>query len=141
MTTTRTYLVECHADNAARFADWLANRGGIAIWPSLDLRNAGATCSTPADVTTKPGWQYANEPSVIVTNPADVGVYTEALFKAIRVSLQRNGKLTNTSQRRVDALMAACEAKHGTASYQRGVIPEAPASIGVFYVTSLEPLK
>jgi hypothetical protein len=137
----KTYLVECHADNAARFADWLANRSGIAIWPSLDLRNAGASCSTPGDVTTTPGWQYANEPSVIVTNPADVGVYTEALFKAIRVSLQRNGKLTNTSQRRVDALMAACEETHGTASYQRGVIPEAPASIGVFYVTSLEPLK
>lgn len=149
--TTRTYLVECHIDNAPRFRDWLANRGGIAIWPSIDLRNAGASCSTPArtlagEPTTKPGWQYANEPSIIVTDPAHVGVYQEALFKAIRVSLRRgrNGfdlKLTDTSQRRVDELIAQCEAKHGTASIQRGVIPEAPASIGVFYVTSLTPLS
>ena len=147
----RTYKVECHRDNAARFADWIANRGGIAVWPSLDLRNAGGSCSTPAraltgDPTTRPGWSYASTPSVIVTDPADVGVYDEALFKAIRVSLRRgaNGmslKLTDTSQRRVDALMAACEAKHGTASYRRGVLPDAPASIGVFYVTNLEPLS
>lgn len=145
-----TYKVECHRDNAARFTDWLANRGGIAVWPSLDLRNAGASCSTPAltltgEPTTRPGWSYASTPSVIVTDPADVGVYDETLFKAIRVSLRRgtNGlslKLTDTSQRRVDALMKACREKHGTASIQRDVIPGAPASIGVFYVTSLEPL-
>jgi hypothetical protein len=147
--TTRTYAVECHADNAARFRDWIANRGGIAVWPSINLSTPGASCSTPAltttgEPTTRPGWSYASKPSRIVTDPADVGVYTEALFKAIRVSLRKTGlslKLTDTSQRRVNALMAACEAKHGTASYQRGVIPEAPASIGVFYVTSLTPLS
>lgn len=146
----RTYLVQCHADNAERFRDWIANRGGIAVWPSLDLRNAGGSCSTPArtltgEPTTRPGWSYASTPSIVVTDPADVGIYQEALFKAIRVSLRRgrNGfdlKLTDTSQRRVDALLRDCEAKHGTASIKRGVLPDAPASIGVFYVTSLEPL-
>jgi hypothetical protein len=144
--TTKTYAVECHADNAARFRDWIANRGGIAVWPSIDLRNAGGSCSTPADVTTSPGWSYASAPNLIVTDPADVGVYTEALFKAVRVSLRRSGnglslKLTDASQRKVDALMAACETKHGTASIKRDVLPDAPASIGVFYVTSLEPLS
>ena len=146
----KTFLVECHAENAAQFRDWLANRGGIAVWPSLDLRNAGASCSTPAltrtgEPTTRPGWSYASKPSRVVTDPSQVGVYTEALFKAVRVSLRRgrNGfdlKLTDASQRKVDALLAACEEQHGTASIRRDVLPDAPASIGVFYVTSLEPL-
>ncbi len=149
MSDTRTYAVECHADNAARFRDWIANRGGIAVWPSINLSTPGASCSTPAlttagEPTTRPGWSYASKPSRVVTDPADVGVYTEALFKAVRVSLRRAGgmslKLTDASQRKVDALLAACEAKHGTASIQRDVLPDAPASIGVFYVTSLEPL-
>ena len=151
MTTTRTYLVECHAENAARFRDWIANRGGIAVWPSIDLSNPGGSCSTPAltatgKPTTRPGWSYASKPSHVVTDLADVGVYTEALFKAVRVSLRRSGnglslKLTDASQRKVDALLDACEAKHGTASIKRDVLPDAPASIGVFYVTSLEPLS
>lgn len=149
--TTRTFLVECHADNAARFRDWLANRGGIAVWPSINLSTPGASASTPAltttgEPTTRPGWSYASKPSHIITNPADVGVYTEALFKAVKVGLRRssNGmslKLTDASQRKVDALLAACEEQHGTASYRRDVLPDTPASIGVFYITSLEPLS
>lgn len=49
-------------------------------------------------------------------------------------------KLTDASQRKVDALLTTCEAKHGTASIKLDVLPDAPASIGVFYVTSLIPL-
>ena len=143
--TTKTYLVECHADNAPRFKDWLTSRGGIAVWQSLDLRHAGATCSTPAltpegEPTGKPGWQWANKPARIVTKAHDVGVYREALFKAVRVSLGRSGKLTDASQRKIDRLLAQCREKHKTASYQLGTLTDAPASIGVFYVTSLEPL-
>lgn len=54
--TTKTYLVECHADNAPRFKDWLANRGGIAVWPSINLSTPGASACTP------PSPQPASQP-------------------------------------------------------------------------------
>jgi hypothetical protein len=131
--------------------DWIATRGGIAKWQSADLSRPGDSCLTPAlaadgTPTTKPSWHYSNAPAVIVTDPAQVGIYAEELYKAVPVALRRssNGlslKITDASQRKVDRLLAACRDKHGSAHYRKGVLPDVTASIGVFYTTTLEPLK
>ena len=115
-----------------------------------DLRSAGNYSLTPAlttdgQPTTKPGWSYSSTPEII-TDPADVGIYEEALFKAVVVTLRRssNGlslKITDASQRKVDRLVAACEEKHGSAHIRKGVLPDAVASIGVYYTVNTVPLS
>lgn len=39
---------ECDITNAPKFADWIKNRGGVAVWKSINLSNLGASWSTPA---------------------------------------------------------------------------------------------
>lgn len=139
-----TFKIEISKADAPRIADWLANRGGVAIWESLDLSDAGARTFTPADAS-RPSWQYADKPVDVVTQPSDVGVYSETLFKAFPVSLRRsnNGlafKLTDSAQRKVDKAMADCREKHGNAHYRKGVLEDKPASIGIYYATEPVPL-
>ncbi len=127
--------IEISTDNVPAITDWLATRGGVAVWESLDLARAGQRTFTPADCT-KPSWHYGNTPIAIITDPADITVCHEALFKAVPVALRRNGMmltLTDASQRKVDKIMAACREKHGDAFYKRDVLPTANASIGVYY--------
>jgi hypothetical protein len=140
----KNYAVECMSEHAPRFADWIANRGGIAVWQSIDLSRPGERCTTPArdplgNPATKPSWHYANDPN-IVTDPEQVGVYEEALYKEFRVGLRMGSqglslKLTDGAQRKLNKVMADCEAKHGNAHYHKGVLPDAPASMGVYFTT------
>jgi len=139
-----TFKIETQRANAERMLDWLANRGGIAIWSSLDLSRAGERVFTPADASS-PSWHYPSKPDEIVTDRAEVGIYTETLFKAFPVSLRRGGngltiKLTDASQRKVDTAMNQCKKKHGNAHYQKGVLADKAASIGVFYAGEPEAL-
>lgn len=140
-----TFKIEISKADAPRIADWLANRGGVAIWQSLDLSRAGERVFAPADAP-RPSWRYADKPVEIVTQAGDIGVYTETLFKAFPVSLRRssNGltlKLTDNSQRKVDTVMRQCKEKHGNAHYQKGVLPDKAASMGVFYTSGIEALR
>ncbi len=138
-----TYLAECHEDDAPRILDWITNRGGVQVWGSLDLSDPGLTSLTPVrdadgNPVHKPHWKYSNAPRHIITDPAQVGVYTEVLFKAFPVSLRHGSqgltlKLTDAAQRRVNKVTAQCEDKHGNAHIRKGVLPDAMASIGVFY--------
>jgi len=97
-------------ENAERFIDWLENRGGIAIWRSIDLSDPGASCFTPAQTdgkpTTKPHWKYANEPEEIVTDINQFEVVTPKEVKRFHVAIRRGlqgftFKLTDTSTARV----------------------------------------
>ena len=140
------FQIECSAQDAPRFRDWVANRGGVAVWKSINLSNPGASWSTPAldadgKPLGKPTWQAANEPT-IVTDPAQIGVYKEVLFKAFRVGLRMAGlslKLTDAAQARVDRELTKCRDKHGNAHYRKGVMPGEPG-IGVFYTSFVVPL-
>lgn len=141
------FATECRPEHAEKFALWIADRGGLAIWRSVDLSDLRASWTTPVldpdgKPYQKPHWKAGNTPE-IVTDPARVGVYTEVLFKSIRVSLRRgsNGlslKLTDASQRRVDVAMAACKEKHGSSHYRTGdlMFP----SVEVFYTSKVVPL-
>ncbi len=145
-----TFKIETQRDNAGKMLDWLTNRGGVAIWESRDLRNAGARTFTPArtlagEPTTQPGWQWSVTPVEIVTDRADIGVYDETLYKAFPVSLRSSGnglslKLTDPSQRKVDKVMQECIVQHGNAHYHKGVLPDKAYSIGVYYASEAVPL-
>ena len=97
-------------ENAPKFSDWLKNRGGLAVWQSIDLSDPGASCTTPAltdgKPTTKPHWKYANEPQRIVTDPAEVQVQRMKEVKRFHVATQRGSGfmqlvLTDASDTRV----------------------------------------
>ena len=140
-----TFKIEISKADAPRIADWLANRGGVAIWQSLDLSNASARTFTPADAP-RPSWRYADKPVEIVTQAGDIGVYQEKLYKAFPVSLRRssNGltlKLTDNSQRKLNKHMNDCREKHGDAFWKKEVLPTPRASMGVFYTSSIEALR
>lgn len=134
--------IEVTTEELPRILDWIANRGGVAVWANLDLRSAGSKTFTPAltttgEPTTRPGWQFAAEPLEIITDPAGVTAYTEHLWKAFPVSLRRAGmvmKLTDGAQRKLDREMKLCVEAHGNAHFRKGVLDDKPASIGVYYV-------
>lgn len=140
---------ECSEENAPKFWEWLNSRGGIAVWKSINLGNAGASWSTPALMEDgkpyeKPTWQASNTPTVY-TDPADVGVFTSALYKAFKVGLKRGDGfsfvLTDAASAKVNRLLTECEEKHGDAFYRKGVLDIDGASIGIYYTTGIEPIS
>ena len=142
------FAVECTPEDAPKFRVWIESRGGVAVWQSVNLSNAGASWSTPAlaeDGTpyTKPTWQAGNTPRV-VTDPAQVGVITAELFKAFPVALRRGSgysfNISDAAQRKLDKVMAQCEEKHGDAFYRKGVLDINGASMGVYYTAGITPL-
>src|SRR5262245_8279659 len=103
-------------EHATKMLDWLQTRGGIAIWPSVNLSNPGASWSTPAlkedgSPMTKPTWQAANEPERIITSIDDVMVSIDKEVKRFRVGVRmgRQGfslKVTDGGTRRIRAAVA-----------------------------------
>ena len=109
-----------------RVRGWLANRGGIAHWKSINLSNPGGSWSTPATIRRgdcadplkagedpntilpypKPNWQCPNQPSFVTTSENDVIVEVPVEFKRFRISLRgsSNGlslKLTDASTAKI----------------------------------------
>lgn len=103
------------AENAAKISGWLRNRGGIAVWSSVNLSNPGAGWTTPAfkeDGTPydKPTWQAGNEPRVI-TDPADVVVSFDKEVRRFRIAIRRGSqglslKVSDGGTRRIRAAVA-----------------------------------
>jgi len=99
------------AENAEKIASWLRDRGGVAIWPSVNLSNPGASWTTPANKpdgspTTQPTWQAAPKPERIITNPQDVLVSKDVEVKRFHVALRLGGggmalKVTDGGTRRI----------------------------------------
>lgn len=143
------FAVTCTPENAPKLADWIATRGGIAVWNSANLSNPGGQWLTPSldaegKRVPKPTWQAADEPEMIVVMPERVGVEAISEFKRIRVALRRssNGlmlKLTDHSQHMVDKALAACEAKHGNAFAERDARDGRPG-MAICYVVAETPL-
>lgn len=154
---------ECNEETAPKFLKWISERGGVAVWKSINLSNPGASWSSPATIRKgdcdgipsdapdadeiipypKPTWQASNTP-IIFTNLDEIGVYTDALYKAFRVGLKMSGMsshLTDGAQRKLDKVMTECEEKHGSAHYKKGVLDIDGASIGVFYDTEIISLR
>lgn len=109
------HLVEPH--NAGLFNLWIQERGGVAVWKSINLSNPGFSMSSPVldqdgNPTTKPNWQLETTPSDVYTDPADIGViqYEEAARFPVRVRVGSNGlsvKLTDSSSRHLERRLRA----------------------------------
>lgn len=90
--------LQCEPQNAGKFKDWLANRGGIAVWLSADLGDPGASCFTPARTPEggpypKPHWKYQSKPERVVTDPAKVEVVFYRVWKELKLGVERGSGL------------------------------------------------
>lgn len=98
-------------EHAPKFCKWIAERGGVAIWPSVDLSDPEFSLSTPAmtpegEPTPKPHWKVANVPSRVITDPEDIEVTVWQEVKRFHVGLRRGAqglkiKLTDKSSARL----------------------------------------
>lgn len=106
---TKPYITE--PEHAEKIADWLRNRGGIAIWRSINLAEPGRSLTTPVNTDEgkpypKPAWWVADKPERIITDFADVLVSHDVEAKRFRVGLRMGGngmqiKCTDGATRRI----------------------------------------
>ena len=81
------------AANAEQVWQWLQERGGIAVWKSIDISTAGQTWTTPlhdaeGQLTKKQDWRMEKTPSFIITDPAEVVVDMPKEVKRFRVAVR-----------------------------------------------------
>ncbi len=70
------YMVTTTSETKAlEVMEWLANRGGVTVWGSLDLGTAGRTMFTPADKGSdaKPHWSMSFVETVTDPERLDIG--------------------------------------------------------------------
>ena len=102
----------CRPENVGKYREWLATRGGLAVWESINFSNPGCSWTTPvrnADGTpvTKPSWEADNKPAHIITSEDDVDVVVDAEIKRFRVGVRRGTsnpfliKVTDGGSRRI----------------------------------------
>ena len=112
----QTYKHHCTPENAPKMREWIASRGGVAVWPSVNMSNPGASWSTPAltaegALMTKPTWQADSKPAFVVTSEADIGVETMREVKRFHVATRHGRsnplliKLTDASTRKLEAAL------------------------------------
>jgi hypothetical protein len=113
---------ECSPENASRMLAWIRDRGGIAVWRSINLSNPNGSWSSPVltngEPTSRPTWEAEGKPSRIITDANDVVVITRKEVKRFRVGLRGIGlvrKLTDASTRK---LRAACKKAGEDSSYE-----------------------
>lgn len=83
----------CTIDDAPKFWDWIRNRGGVALWRSVNLCNPGKTWCTPVldedgKLKGKPSWESAQEPSEIFLSPEEIGVTIDEEVKRFHVAVR-----------------------------------------------------
>lgn len=107
-------MLTCTVENAPLFLDWIQNRGGLAVWRSLDLSNPGASWTTPAltkdgQPMTKPTWQVGNNPEEIVTDAAAVVIDIPKEVSRFRVAVKMqnmNLRVSDGGTRKIKAAVA-----------------------------------
>lgn len=103
-------------DNAEKIADWLRNRGGIAIWTSIDFSRAGQSLTTPVNTSEgepypKPAYWVEAKPARIITDFAEVLISNDVEVKRFHVALRTGDqglliKCTVGGTRRIRAAVA-----------------------------------
>jgi hypothetical protein len=112
--------------NAEVFNTWINERGGVAVWQSIDLSDPGYSVSTPAltpdgTPTPKPHWKVGTIPAVVYTDPSQIGIIEYKEYARFHVAYRRssNGlsyKLTDASTRNLRRRLSAAEKKVPDAS-------------------------
>jgi len=139
-----TFKLEVNEANAAKIRSWIVDRGGVAIWKSIDLSRPEDQLLTPADNVVKPAYYVENAPT-IVDRLSDVGVYPETLYKRVRVALRVSGnglsmKVTDHSREKVNKVCDQCKEKHGNVHYRNATELDGPG-INVYYSGPAEEMK
>lgn len=88
--------IQCQPENASKYKDWLANRGGLFVWRSANLSNPGQQWVGPArdkdgNAATKENWQMENTPSRHITDISQVEVEVDKVLKELRCGIRRGG--------------------------------------------------
>jgi len=101
------YKLTIDVSNAPLHATWITERGGVALWKSLDLSRPDTIWSTPADKTGKPHWAADNQPYALITDPAEIEVVQYKEVKRFHVALRVGSsglkiKLTDASNARLN---------------------------------------
>ncbi len=99
------------AANAEQIWKWFQERGGIAIWKSVDMSNPGRSWTTPlrdaeGNPTARQDWRMEQTPSLIITDPAEVVVDVPKEVKRFRVAVRAGSqgltlKCSDASSRRI----------------------------------------
>ena len=99
------------AENAHQIWQWFQQRGGIAVWNSVDMSNPGRSWTTPIrDAEGKPmprqDWRMEQTPSLTITDPAEVVVDVPKEVKRFRVAIKAGAqgmrlKCSDASSRRI----------------------------------------
>jgi len=77
-------------ESATKILDWLKNRGGVAIWDSVDLSDPTYSLSTPAKTEEgepfpQPHWKVGDEPARVITDIDEIEVATYKEVKRFHV--------------------------------------------------------
>ena len=99
------------AENAHQIWQWFQQRGGIAVWKSVDMSNPGRSWTTPirdseGKPTPKQDWRMEGTPSLTITDPAEVVVDVPKEIKRFRVAIKTGAqglllKCSDSSSRRI----------------------------------------
>ena len=125
-------MVEKHTvqqENAEKIWEWLHNRGGLAIWKSINLSNPGASWTGPAmdkegQPSTKPTWQAANQAGRIIAQVDEVvvSIPKEVARYHIGIRMGRQGlsmKVTDASTAKIRKSVDFAEKKFGKPSWYK----------------------
>ena len=104
------------AENAAQIWQWFQERGGIAVWKSVDMTNPGQSWTTPirdaeGNPTRKQNWRMEETPSLVITDPAEVVVDVPKEIKRFRVAIKvgAQGMLLKCSDASSTRIRRECE--------------------------------
>jgi hypothetical protein len=111
MPNTATIPATCTPEDAPRMLKWLRERGGVAVWLSINLSNPGASWMSPALQenglpTSKPNWQADTTPVRVISDPAEILVRKDKEVHRFRIALRTGSqglsvKLTDHSSQKV----------------------------------------
>lgn len=115
--------------NAPKVKDWIATRGGIAHWKSVNLSNPNGAWSTPALTTDgtpypKPTWEADSKPDHITTSESDVLVAVPKEVKRFHVAVRRGGnglqyKLTDAASAKLRKAVSKAYEQYSKESFYR----------------------
>lgn len=78
---------------APQIWQWFKERGGIALWQSVNLSNPGRSWTTPrvdknGKEPSKPSWEADQKPYRVITDPTEVEVIAPLEVRRFRVALR-----------------------------------------------------
>lgn len=90
--TTAMHQITFSPENESKAREWLASRGGIAVWVNADLSSSdvGSQTYTPALTLEgapmgSPHWRFTGKPAFVVTDPALVSIETRKEVARIKI--------------------------------------------------------